>query len=84
MTDRPPDYAAQNGWDADYPHYSGADRPSYLGSTTFAKRPFIEDAPPYDYVEVTAAAAHRVAMDAVSAMALRHRDGDSVRFEQAT
>jgi agmatinase len=44
MSDRPPpDFAARNGWDDDYPRYSGADRPAYLGSTTFCKRPLVED-----------------------------------------
>jgi agmatinase len=43
MTETHPDYAAINGWDTDYPRFEGADRPSYLGSTSFGKRPLIDD-----------------------------------------
>ena len=39
-----PDFAASNGWDLDFPRFDGVDRPSYVGSTTFAKRPLVEDA----------------------------------------
>lgn len=43
MTDDRPDYAAINGWDADYQRYRDQDRPVYVGSTTFGKRPLLED-----------------------------------------
>jgi len=43
VTDDRHDYAAINGWDADYPRFPDRDRPTYLGSTTFGKRPLIED-----------------------------------------
>lgn len=39
-----PDFAAMNGWDRDYPRYEADDRPVYVGSTTFGKRPLVEDA----------------------------------------
>jgi len=41
----------------------------------------VEVAPPYDHAEVTTTAAHRVAMEALSALAVRKRDGQPVRFE---
>jgi agmatinase len=44
VTDGRPDYAAANGWDADYPRFEEQDRPAYAGSTTFGKRPLVEDA----------------------------------------
>jgi agmatinase len=43
----------------------------------------VEVSPPYDHAEVTAAAAHRCALEAISALAARKRDGHSVRFEGA-
>ncbi|MFV2065009.1 MAG: agmatinase [Chloroflexota bacterium] len=39
-----PDFAALNGWDREFPRFDGAEQPSYVGSTTFAKREFVEDA----------------------------------------
>ena len=44
MSPERPDFAALNGWDADYPRYEDADRPVYVGSSTFGKRPSVEDA----------------------------------------
>jgi len=41
----------------------------------------IEVPPPCDHAEVTTTAAHRVAMEALSALAVRKRDGQPVRFE---
>ena len=38
-----PDFAALNGWDQPYPSFSGPGQPSYVGATTFCKRPLIED-----------------------------------------
>jgi agmatinase len=39
----------------------------------------VEVSPPYDHAEITAAAAHRVAMEAISALAIKKRDGLPVR-----
>ena len=39
----PPDLGAQNGWDSEYPEFTGPGEPSYVGSTTFCKRPFVDD-----------------------------------------
>jgi agmatinase len=44
MPDPRPDYAAINGWNADYPRFEGEHQPAYLGSTTFGKRALLEDA----------------------------------------
>jgi len=41
----------------------------------------VEVSPPYDYADVTAAAAHRCALEAISSLAARKRDGHPVRFE---
>ena len=41
----------------------------------------VEVSPPFDHAEVTAAAAHRVVMEALSALAVRKRDGLAVRFD---
>ena len=43
MNDELPDFAAINGWDTPYKRFEGRDRPSYLGSTAFGKRPLVED-----------------------------------------
>src|SRR5918992_409844 len=43
----------------------------------------VEVAPPYDHADVTAMAAHRAALEAISALAVKRRDGRSVRFEGA-
>ena len=43
MNDELPDFAAINGWDTPYPRFEGPDRPGYLGSTAFGKRPLVED-----------------------------------------
>lgn len=40
----------------------------------------VEVSPPYDQADVTAAAAHRCALEAISALAVRKRDGMRVRF----
>ena len=41
----------------------------------------VEVSPPYDHADVTAAAAHRCALEAISSLAARKRDGHPVRFE---
>jgi agmatinase len=43
----------------------------------------VEVSPPYDHADVTAAAAHRCALEAISALAARKRDGVRVRFERS-
>jgi agmatinase len=40
----------------------------------------VEVSPPYDHADVTAAAAHRCALEAISSLAARKRDGYPVRF----
>jgi hypothetical protein len=37
--------------------------------------------PPYDQAETTAMAANRCALEAISALAVRRRDGAQIRFE---
>ena len=44
MSQQRPDHAALNGWDRDYPRFPDEDRPVYVGSTTFGKRPLVENA----------------------------------------
>ena len=41
----------------------------------------VEVSPPYDHADITAAAAHRCALEAISALAARKRDGHEVRFK---
>ncbi len=41
----------------------------------------VEVSPPYDHAEITAAAAHRCVLEAISALAVKKRDGQSIRFE---
>jgi agmatinase len=40
----------------------------------------VEVSPPYDQSDITAAAAHRCALEAISALAVRKRDGYDIRF----
>jgi agmatinase len=41
----------------------------------------VEVSPPYDHADITAAAANRCVLEAISALAVRKRDGAEVRFE---
>jgi agmatinase len=41
----------------------------------------VEVSPPYDQAETTAAAANRLALEAISALAVKRRDGGRVRWE---
>ena len=41
----------------------------------------VEVSPPYDHAETTAMIANRAALEAISALALRRRDGTNVRWE---
>ena len=52
-----------------------------VGRVRLAAMDIGEVSPPFDPAEVTAMAAHRVAMEAISALAVRRRNGAPVRFE---
>jgi len=51
-----------------------------VGQVPLAAMDIVEVSPPYDHADVTAAAAHRCALEAISALAARKRDGHEVRF----
>jgi agmatinase len=51
-----------------------------VGKVPLAGMDIVEVSPPYDHADVTAAAAHRCALEAISALAVRKRDGAAVRF----
>ena len=55
-----------------------------VGRVRLAAMDIVEVSPPYDQTGITAMAAHRVAMEALSALAVRRRDGHEVRFELDT
>jgi agmatinase len=55
-----------------------------VGAVELAGMDVVEVSPPYDHAEVTAMAAHRLVLEAVSALALKQRDGTAVRFSDAT
>jgi agmatinase len=42
----------------------------------------VEVSPPYDHADVTSSAAHRAALEAISALARKKQDGGVVRFEE--
>lgn len=52
-----------------------------VGQVTLAGMDIVEVAPAYDVSEITAMAAHRTALEAISALAVKKRDGRPVRFE---
>ncbi len=54
-----------------------------VGVVDLAGMDIVEVSPPYDHAEPTAIAATRAALEAISALALRKRDGKSVRWEPA-
>jgi agmatinase len=54
-----------------------------VGQVPLAAMDIVEVAPAYDHADVTAAAAHRCALEAISALAARKRDGHDVRFRPA-
>ncbi|HYI22927.1 MAG TPA: arginase family protein, partial [Candidatus Limnocylindrales bacterium] len=54
-----------------------------VGRVPLAAMDIVEVSPPYDHADVTAAAAHRCALEAISALAVRRRDGHPVRFSRA-
>jgi agmatinase len=51
-----------------------------VGRVPLAGMDIVEVSPPYDHADVTAAAAHRCALEAISALAVRKRDSLPVRF----
>ncbi|CAN5661347.1 agmatinase [soil metagenome] len=53
-----------------------------VGRVRLAGMDIVEVSPPYDHAEVTAMAAHRCALEAISALAVKKRDGEAVRFER--
>jgi arginase family enzyme len=55
-----------------------------VGSVRLAAMDIVEVALPFDHAEITSMAAHRVAMEALSALAVHKRDGSAVRFEPLT
>ena len=54
-----------------------------VGSVELAAMDIVEVSPPYDQAETTAMAANRAALEAISALAVRKRDGHQVRWEPA-
>jgi agmatinase len=52
-----------------------------VGAVDLAGMDVVEVSPPYDHAEVTAMAAHRIVLEAISALAVKKRDGKTVRFE---
>jgi agmatinase len=52
-----------------------------VGAVDLAGMDIVEVAPPYDHAETTAMAANRAALEAISALAVKRRDGRPVRFE---
>ncbi len=51
-----------------------------VGRVNLAGMDVVEVSPPYDHAEITAAAAHRCVLEAISALAVKKRDGQEVRF----
>jgi agmatinase len=54
-----------------------------VGRVELAGMDVVEVAPPYDVSEVTAMAAHRCVLEALSALAVKKRNGEAIRFEHA-
>ena len=52
-----------------------------VGSVELGGMDIVEVSPPYDHAEMTAMAANRAALEAISALAVKKRAGQSVRFE---
>jgi agmatinase len=51
-----------------------------VGRVELAGMDLVEVSPPYDWAESTAMIANRCALEAISALAVKHRDGGTVRF----
>ena len=54
-----------------------------VGRVNLAGMDVVEVAPAYDSAEITAMAAHRCVLEAISALAVKKRDGEAVRFVPA-
>jgi agmatinase len=54
-----------------------------VGRVELAAVDIVEVAPAYDSAEITAMAAHRVALETISALAVKKRDGATVRYQDA-
>jgi agmatinase len=52
-----------------------------VGAVDLAGMDIVEVSPPYDWAESTAMIANRAALEAISALAVRRRDGGRVRWE---
>jgi agmatinase len=52
-----------------------------VGKVDLAGMDIVEVSPPYDWAESTAALANRVALESISALAVKRRDGATVRHE---
>jgi agmatinase len=52
-----------------------------VGAVELAGMDIVEVSPPYDHAEATAMAANRAALEAISALAVRRRDGQRVRWD---
>jgi agmatinase len=52
-----------------------------VGTVDLAAMDIVEVSPPYDWAESTAQLANRCALEAISALAVRQRDGHAVRFQ---
>ena len=53
-----------------------------VGAVELAGMDIVEVSPPYDHAEMTSMIANRVALEAISALAIKRRDGGTVRFER--
>ena len=60
---------------------SGGRSARIVGSVELAAMDVVEVSPPYDHSDITAAAAHRCVLEAISALAVKKRDGGQVRHE---
>ena len=54
-----------------------------VGRVDLAAMDIVEVSPPWDHAEVTAMAAHRAALEAISALARKRLEGGRVRFERS-
>ena len=54
-----------------------------VGRVPLAGMDVVEVSPPYDWAESTAQLANRVCLEAISALAVKRRDGQAVRFDPA-
>jgi len=54
-----------------------------VGAVEIAGMDIVEVSPPYDWAESTAMIANRVALEAISALAVKRRAGGTVRFDRA-